>query len=70
MRHDITKQVAESEQVATHVRELEQQYDELAAGRGSRLMADGARLPTADELAAEFERYLSDRPDSDDDPPA
>jgi proteasome assembly chaperone (PAC2) family protein len=70
MRHDITKQVAESEQVATHVRELEQQYDELAAGRGSRLMADGARLPTADELAAEFERYLSDRPDSDDDPSA
>ena len=67
MREDIDKQVPESEQVASHVRGLEQQYDDVTAGRGSRLLADGARLPTADELAAEFERYLSDRPESDDD---
>jgi predicted ATP-grasp superfamily ATP-dependent carboligase len=65
MRQDIDKQVAGSEQVASVVRGLEQQYDDLAAGRGSQLLADGARLPTADELAAEFERYLSDRPDTD-----
>jgi hypothetical protein len=63
MRQDVDKQVAANEQVATLVRGLEQQYDDLAAGRGSPLLADGARLPTADELAAEFERYLSDRPD-------
>lgn len=63
MRQDVDKQVAANEQVAALVRGLEQQYDDLAAGRGTPLLADGARLPTADELAAEFERYLSDRPD-------
>jgi len=70
MRHDIDQQVTASDQVASHVLQLEQQYDDLTAGRGSRLLADGARLPTADELAAEFERYLSDRSESDDDPSA
>lgn len=54
-------------QVAALGRGLERRYDELTAGRGSRLLADGARLPTADELAVEFGRYLSDRPESDDD---
>jgi hypothetical protein len=67
MRDDIDKQVAATEQVATLVAGLERQYDDLTAGRGSQLLADGARLPTADELAAEFERYLSDRPESGDD---
>jgi hypothetical protein len=67
LREDIDKQVADSEQVASLVRGLEQQYDDLTTGRDSRLLADGARLPTADELAAEFERYLSNRPESDDD---
>jgi PAC2 family len=70
MRADIDKQMAESEQVASLVRGLEQQYDELTAGRGGGLLADGARLPTADELAAEFEQYLSNRPESGDDTPA
>lgn len=68
MRKDIDKQVPESEQIATLVRGLERQYDDLTAGRGNPLLADGARLPTADELAAELERYLSERPDSGDDP--
>jgi hypothetical protein len=67
LRGDIDKQVAASEQIATLVHGLERQYDDLTAGRGGGLLADGARLPTADELAAEFERYLSNRPDSDDD---
>jgi|SRR5919201_684252 hypothetical protein len=67
MRVDVDKQVAESEQVAEVVRGLEQQYDNLMAGRGGGLLTDGARLPTADELAAEFERYLSNRPQSEDD---
>ena len=65
LREEIDKQVAASDQVATHVRDLERQYDELTAGRGEGLLAEGARLPTADELAAEFERYLSDRPESE-----
>lgn len=67
LREDIDKQVAESEQVTALVRGLEQQYDDMTAGRDNRLLADGAHLPTADELAAEFERYLSNRPESDDD---
>jgi hypothetical protein len=59
--------VAGSEQVASLVRGLEQQYDELTTGRDSRLLSDGARVSTAGELAADFERYLSNRPESDDD---
>jgi hypothetical protein len=70
LRDNVDKQVAGSEQVASLVRGLEQQYDELTTGDDSRLLADGARLPTADELAAELERHLSNRPESDDDPSA
>lgn len=69
MRGEVDKQVAESEQITTLVGGLERQYDDLRAGRGSGLLAEGARLPTADELAAEFEQYLSERPDPDDNPP-
>jgi hypothetical protein len=66
-RADVDKQVAGSEEVATVVRGLEQQYDDVTAGQGGGLLTDGARLPTADELGAEFERYLSSRADPDDD---
>jgi predicted ATP-grasp superfamily ATP-dependent carboligase len=59
VRTDIDKQVAASDQIASVVKALEEQYDELVAGRGPNLVADGARLPTADELGAEFEEYLS-----------
>jgi hypothetical protein len=69
MRSDVDKQVAESEQVAGLVRGLERQYDDMAAGQGGGLLTDGAQLPTADELGAEFERYLSGRTDTDEDPP-
>jgi hypothetical protein len=68
-RGDVDKQVAGSEEVAGLVRGLERQYDDVAAGRGTGLMTDGARLPTADELGAEFEKYLSGRTDPDEDPP-
>jgi hypothetical protein len=67
LRDDVDEQVAGSEQAASLVRGHEQQYDELTTGHDSRLLSDGARPPTADELAAEFERYLSNRPESDDD---
>jgi hypothetical protein len=69
MRIDVDKQVAGSEEVANLVRGLERQYDDLTAGRGGTLLTDGVRLPTADELGAEFERYLSSRTDADEDPP-
>jgi len=73
VRGQVDKQVAGSEEVSNLVRGLEQQYDDMPAGRGGALLADGARLPTADELGAEFEQYLSGwtnpDDDTDDDPP-
>jgi predicted ATP-grasp superfamily ATP-dependent carboligase len=63
-RGDIDRQIAENEEVNAVVRRLEQQYDELTT-RGGGLLTDGARLPTADELGAEFEKYLSNRPEDD-----
>jgi len=67
VRRDVDKQVAGSEEVASLVRGLEMQYDDMTAGRGSGLLTDGARLPTADELGAEFEQYLSGWTDTDND---
>jgi hypothetical protein len=67
VRGDIDKQVARSEEIASLVRGLERQYDDMTAGRGGGLLTDGARLPTADELGAEFEQYLSNRTDPDED---
>ncbi len=65
VRGDVDRQITESEEVTTLVQRLEQQYDDLTTTRGGSLLADGVRLPTADELGAEFERYLSSRPDTD-----
>jgi predicted ATP-grasp superfamily ATP-dependent carboligase len=65
VRGDIDRQVADSEEVTALVQRLEQQYDDLTTTRGGSLLAEGARLPTADELGAEFEKYLSNRPDTD-----
>ncbi|MEO6703526.1 MAG: PAC2 family protein [Jatrophihabitantaceae bacterium] len=76
-RTDVDAQVAGSEQIGSVVQALEAQYDEIVAGRGRGLVADGGRLPTADEIGAEFERYLSQQDDSGpaesapgDDPPS
>ncbi len=66
VRANVDKQAAGSEEIATLVRGLERQYDDLTEGRGGGLLTDGARLPTADELGAEFEQYLSGRADTDD----
>lgn len=68
-RAQVDEQVAASDQVAAVVHALEQQYDEIVAGRGPSLVADGTRLPTADELGAEFEQYLSQQPGSEGDLP-
>jgi hypothetical protein len=65
-RRDVDKQVAGSEEIANVVRGLERQYDEMTAGRGGGLLTSSGRLPTADELGAEFEQYLSKRTDTDD----
>jgi predicted ATP-grasp superfamily ATP-dependent carboligase len=65
VREDIDRQIADTDEASNLVRHLEQQYDDSGTARGGSLLADGDRLPTADELGAEFEKYLFDRPDDD-----
>ncbi|MCY7344358.1 MAG: PAC2 family protein [Pseudonocardia sp.] len=63
---EITEQVEASEEVRRVVQALERQYDMVASGRGERssLGLPGG-LPSADELAAEVEKFLADRDDGD-----
>jgi hypothetical protein len=63
----IERQVAESAEVAELVRALEQQYDTAAETNGAHgsapgagLLGEGESMPTADELAAQFERFLAE----------
>jgi len=64
----IERQVAESDEVAELVRALEQQYDTAAEtseadgnpDAGAGLLGEGESMPTADELAAQFERFLAE----------
>ena len=69
----------ESAEVAELVRALEEQYDTAAqaegaqgldADAGSGLLSEGEPLPTADELAAQFERFLAENQGRTDPPDA
>lgn len=63
---EIAAQVAGSEEVGQVVQALERQYDTVAAGRGERPgIGLGGELPSADELAAEVEKFLADRDEPD-----
>jgi hypothetical protein len=69
----IERQVEESAEVAELVRALEQQYDTAAESQqavdaAAGLLADGEAMPTADELAAQFERFLAENQDRTDPP--
>lgn len=66
VRLDVDRQIAADDDLTTLVDRLEQHYDELATTRDGGLLADGTPLPTAEELGAEFEKYLSSRPDNAD----
>ncbi|MEO5874801.1 MAG: PAC2 family protein [Streptosporangiaceae bacterium] len=59
---EIAEQVAGSEEVEKVVRALEQQYDAFAgvSDRES-LLAENTEMPTADELAAQFEQFLAEQ---------
>jgi PAC2 family len=67
---EIAEQVAASEEVAQVVAALEQQYDTVISDATGRDGSTGGELPSADELAAEVERFLAghDDPDGRDDP--
>lgn len=63
VRVEIDRQVAETDEAATLVQALEEQYDAFARGRGEKnlLAAETGPLPTADELGAELERFLAEQ---------
>jgi hypothetical protein len=63
---EIAEQVAGSDEVRQVVEALEQQYDMVASGRGERSsMGLSGELPSADELAAEVERFLAGQDDEE-----
>ena len=64
----IESQVAESAEIAELVRGLEQQYDTASESTAADLLSDGEAMPTADELAAQFERFLAENSDRTDPP--
>ena len=67
----IERQVADSAEVGELVRALEQQYDSATAEAENPvagLLAEGEAMPTADELAAQFERFLAENQDRTDPP--
>lgn len=57
---EIARQVEGSAEVAEVVRALEQQYDAFTADREN-LLASGEQMPTAEELGAQFERFLAEQ---------
>jgi predicted ATP-grasp superfamily ATP-dependent carboligase len=58
---EIARQVAGSEDVTEVVRSLEQQYDAFAAERHDLLDGQPENMPTAEELGAQFERFLAEQ---------
>lgn len=58
---EITRQVAESSEVAQVVEALEQQYDAFTSSAENLLIAEGDPVPSADELGDELERFLAEQ---------
>lgn len=54
---EITRQLTESEEVQALVAALEEQFDAFQESRDDEMLQDGL-IPSADELGAEFEKYL------------
>ncbi|MEV4812004.1 proteasome assembly chaperone family protein [Micromonospora avicenniae] len=63
IRVEIDRQVAQTEDAAALVQALEEQYDAFARGRGGKnlLAPEMGSLPSAEELAAELERFLAEQ---------
>ena len=58
---EIERQVAGSEEVTEVVKSLEEQYDAFNADRQNLLAEQAENMPTADELGAQFERFLAEQ---------
>ena len=70
---EIDRQVSESAEVAELVTALERQYDAIAesgpAGGAEDSLLDGGEMPTAEEIAAQFEQFLAEQQGRGDTPP-
>lgn len=67
-RQKVEEQVSSNEELSRMVEGLEERYDAYMAGTVlTSPLLDESDLPSADEIAAELERYLASRPSSDDD---
>jgi hypothetical protein len=66
----IARQVSESAEVAELVQGLEHQWDAANDHDGENLLADDEVMPTADELAAQFEQFLAEQQGGGDIPEA
>ena len=68
---EIARQVEGSDEVSEVVQALEQQYDAFAAGSdGGMLAEEPENMPTAEELGAQFERFLAEQQGRGDNPDA
>jgi hypothetical protein len=67
---EIARQVESSEEITELVEALERQYDEfMEASSGDGLLSDQAGdMPTAEELGAQFERFLAEQQGRSDSP--
>jgi predicted ATP-grasp superfamily ATP-dependent carboligase len=61
-RTEIDEQIARSSENTAVVAALEQQYDNFTAAReGTDLLGSSGEVPSAEEIGAEFERFLADQ---------
>jgi predicted ATP-grasp superfamily ATP-dependent carboligase len=60
-RTEIDEQIARSPENTAVVAALEQQYDSFAAAREGTELLSGGEVPSAEEIGAEFERFLADQ---------
>jgi PAC2 family len=69
---EVDRQVAQAQEAAALVQALEKQYDAQLQQQSDAEAAEerDRPLPTADELAAELERFLAEQPKPGDSPPA
>jgi hypothetical protein len=67
---EIARQVEGSDEVTEVVQALEQQYDAFTAGNSDLLADEPENMPTAEELGAQFERFLAEQQGRGDNPDA
>jgi predicted ATP-grasp superfamily ATP-dependent carboligase len=67
---EIARQVEGSDEVSEVVQALEQQYDAFAAGDNGNMADEAENMPTAEELGAQFERFLAEQQGRGDAPDA